>query len=231
MAEAGREPGFRHPQFELLAWNANGGDCLFCAQPFFAPFSALSSSQLLFSGPVSWRLSSASLPLSFSSPLFSWPGPSSSEVRSGSRRHPMELRVQVLAQVPLEAREVRRPPLRGQAPLPLLLPHPNLLPAIRHKRRYRCTRPSHRPDRRESDHRSAYLLLLICGHRRAFRAQGQGIRTTGYRTALLCVTAGDYSTAQFHRQYRAFCCDLRGKLLGRTAPASAGRIKSEAVEW
>src|SRR6266478_8671210 len=142
----------------------------------------------------------------------------------------MELPAEALPQVlVLEGREVRRHP-RGWVPLPLPLLRPNPLPAIRHRRRCRCTHPSHRPDRRESDLRSAYLLLHICGHPRTF---AHGARKLGQLAAKLhCfyVTAGDYSTT-VSRAVSSILSRFARKITykGVRIPR-ARRIKSEARE-
>jgi hypothetical protein len=39
--------------------------------------------------------------------------------------------------------------------------------------------------------------------------------------------ASDCSTPQFHRQYRAFLADLRGKLLGKEKTVIAGETKAK----
>src|SRR5713101_709421 len=142
----------------------------------------------------------------------------------------MELPAKVLPLVlALEAREVRRHP-RGWVPLPLPLLRPNPLPAIRHRRRCRCTHPSHRPDRRESDLRSAYLLLRICGHPGAF---AHGARKLGQPAAKLhCfyVTAGDYSTT-VSRAVSSILSRFARKIIYKEEEIpQARRIKSEARE-
>jgi hypothetical protein len=60
------------------------------------------------------------------------------------------------------------------------------------------------------------------------REQGQGIRTTAANCFF--VTARDYSTAQFHRQYRAFSTDLRGKIIKEKRASTLRRTKSEQGE-
>src|SRR5258708_18747532 len=157
MAEAGRSTG-------LPPSTANGGGP--CAQLFYAPVSGLSSSSELSSPPFlppffglvfSWLSLPASSSQASSLPPFSWRAPSwqepSWEAGSGRRHPPMVLRAPVPAQGPILCpRESRRLPLRERALLPLLPLLPNPLPAIRRRRRCRCTHPSRRPDRIESDH-------------------------------------------------------------------------------
>src|SRR6266481_1696018 len=142
----------------------------------------------------------------------------------------MELPAKVLLPVPgLQGREARRHP-RGLAPLLLPLLRPNPLPAIRHRRRCRYTHPSHRPDRRESDLRSAYLLLRICGHPGVFAHGARKLGQLAARLHCFCVTARDYSTA-VSRAVSSILSRFARKITYkgvRILPAR--RIKSEARE-
>src|SRR5208337_2881743 len=210
MAEAGKRAGLPPSLQFPPARTPNGGGHPSCAPLFSAPLFWLASSPLSSSPlssfswrPVFLRLSSpASLaPFSWPAPFgleLSWPAPSCLEARSGCRHHPMELRAQGLPQVPvLAARESRRLPLRERVLLPLLPLLPNPLPAIRRRRRCRCTHPSHRLDHTGSDHRSAYLLLRICGPRTHSRTGPGKLGLLAAKLHCVCVTARDYSTDSF----------------------------------
>src|ERR1700722_1382701 len=176
---------------------------LFCEPLFSAPsFSQLSFLPLfwralfslqLFSPVFSWRLALPFSRLSFL-PALSWLGPFSPVLFSSETRHPPVALREQRATGPAQPVQLSRrlPLLREWLPLPLLPPPLDPLPAIRHRRRCRCIHPSHRPDRRESDHRSAYLLLRFCGHLHACAPRVRGIKTTDTETALFA-TARDYS--------------------------------------